>query len=40
MDGGGVDIGFEGEVEREPDVVYGVRSRISGKRTRQEFRPA
>lgn len=36
----GLEIGAEGEVERLPDVVNGVRSRISGKTTRQGFLPA
>jgi hypothetical protein len=31
MDGGGVEIGIEGTVERLPEVVKGVKSRISWK---------
>lgn len=31
MEGGGVDIGMEGTVDRLPEVVKEVRSRISGK---------
>jgi hypothetical protein len=30
MEGEGVEIGIEGTVERLPEVVKGVRSRISG----------
>lgn len=35
--GGGVEIGTEGRVERLPEVMNGVRSRISGKMMRIEF---
>lgn len=37
MDGGGVDMGMEGTVERLPEVVKEVRSRISGKNIRTLF---
>lgn len=35
--GGGVDMAEVGTVERFPDVVYGVRSRTSGKIRRTVF---
>lgn len=37
MAGGGVDSGADGRVESRPDVVNGVRSNNSGKRTRHGF---
>jgi len=37
IDGGGVEIGIEGTVDRFPEVVKGVKSRISGKRIRTLF---
>ena len=37
IEGGGVEMGMEGTVERFPDVVKGVRSRISGKIIRTLF---
>lgn len=37
MDGGGVEMGMEGIVERLPDVVNDVKSRISGKIMRMLF---
>lgn len=39
-DGGGVEMACVGWVDREPEVVNGVRSRISGKETRTLFLPA
>jgi hypothetical protein len=36
-DGGGEEMGTEGTVDSLPEVVNGVRSRISGKRTRTVF---
>ena len=40
MGGDGADMGAEGTVDICPEVVYGVKSRNSGKMTRHEFFPA